>query len=103
MIAGNYLQSGGVVRYRYWVLGEKLHLYLGCTFHDLVIRDATIPPKPITATAPHRRIANTGNYRLTTAHCRHITGIYMAFFIWDVYRYRRFIDLAGLFTTDYRR
>ena len=43
------------------------------------------------------------NYRLTTAHYRQITGIYMVFTIKDVYRYRQFTDKAGLFTADYRR
>ena len=43
----------------------------------------------------------TGNYRLTTAHYRQITGIFMVFTIRDVYRYRRFTDQAGLFTADF--
>ena len=45
---------------------------------------------------------NTGLYRQTVTHCGQITSIYMAFTIRDGYRYRRFTDKAGPFTTDYR-
>ena len=71
-------------------------------------RDTTFSPKPITGTAPHRTTGLqiiTGNYWLTTAHCREITGLYMTLYdlaINDVYRYQRFTDKAGLFTADYR-
>ena len=55
---------------------------------------------------PHRTTRMqiiTGDYRLTSAHYRHITGIYMAFTIKNVYCYRRFTDNVSLFTADYRR
>ena len=71
-------------------------------FHT--IRDAPFPQNPLPA--PHRTTGLqiiTGNYRLTTTHYRQITGIYMAFTIKDVYRYRRFTDKVGLFTTHYHR
>ena len=61
-------------------------------------------PKPITGTAPHCRIAN--NYRQLPADYDLLlqsTGIYMAFTIKDVYRYRRCTDKAGLFTAYKRR
>ena len=62
------------------------------------------PQNPLPA--PHRPTGLqiiTGNYRLTTAHYRQITGIYMTFTIKDIYRYRRFTDNARLFTADYHR
>ena len=52
-------------------------------------------------TTRSQRIA--GNYRLTMAHYRQITGIYMAFTMKVVYRYRLFTDKASLFTAYYRR
>ena len=62
------------------------------------------PENPLSA--PHRTTTLQiiiGSYRHTIAHYRQITGIYMAFNIKHVYRYRRFPDKVGLFTTDYRR
>ena len=56
------------------------------------------PQNPLPA--PHRTTGLqiiTGNYRLTTARYRQITGIYMVFTI-NVYRYRRFTNKVGVFT-----
>ena len=65
-------------------------------------RDVAFSSKPITGTAPHTGLRIiTGNCRHTTAHYRQITPIYVAFDIKAVYRYWRFTDKAGLFTTYY--
>ena len=54
--------------------------------------------------APHRTTRLqiiTGKYSQT--HYQQITGIHTAFTTKDAYRYRRFTDSVGLFTTDYDR
>ena len=69
-----------------------------------VTTDATFSSKPITGTALHHQIAN--NYRQLPAHygsLKQIIGIFMAFIIKDAYRYRRFTDKVGQFTTGYHR
>ena len=93
--AQDLTQTFGIAALAVRATGRAL---LGCS-----VEMQLFPRNPLPA--PHRATGLqmiTGNYRLTTAHYRQISGIHLALTI-NVYHYRQFTDKAALFATDYRR